>query len=225
MTQLTTPTTAAIDEMTEEQWQVAHKIAQSLVSKETDVNEVRKSIAYLRYAIDQNPSEAGKKFFSYLKTLVSQGQSIGHSNQTQDHYRNLEKACSSHLKGYQSQPAVLLHILSWVARLMFYYKNGGILEETATLDTTQKDDRSQASERQLAIQTAAQAHHFQVGQRVDAIVTKIQGNEVTYLICDTIKLSPKEPRKASQLSVGQTVTVEILDIRDDGRIKKVKCVD
>ncbi|WP_448564799.1 hypothetical protein [Trichothermofontia sp.] len=215
----------AIDEMTEEQWQLAHEIAQSLVSTETDVNEVRKSIAYLRYAIAQNPTQAGKKFFSYLKTLVNQGKSIGHSNQTQDYYRNLEKACSRYLKDYQSQPAVLLHILSWVARLMLYYKNGGILEETATLDTTKKDDRSQASERQLAIQTAAQAHHFQVGQRVEAIVADIKGKKVTYDICKIMRLTQKEPQKASHFSVGQTVTVEILDMREDGRIKRIKSVD
>jgi hypothetical protein len=37
-------------------------------------------------------------------------------------------------------------------------------------------------------------------------------------------LTEKEPKKANSLSEGQKVKVEISDLKEDGSIKKVKCV-
>jgi ABC-type uncharacterized transport system ATPase subunit len=60
---------------------------------------------------------------------------------------------------------------------------------------------------------------------LEATVTAVKGNKVTYEILGTIKLTEKEPKKAKSLSEGQKVKVEILDLKEDGSIKKVKCVD
>jgi len=62
-----------------------------------------------------------------------------------------------------------------------------------------------------------------VGQIVEAKVTAVKGNKVTYEILGTIRLTEKEPKKAQSLSEEQTVKVEILDIKEDGSPKKVKC--
>ncbi|MEO1744447.1 MAG: hypothetical protein AAFR99_21925, partial [Cyanobacteria bacterium J06629_9] len=82
--------TVAVD-LTDVQWQIADAIARQLVLDGTDVNELRKAMAYLRQVSDQE--NAGKRFFDYLKTLVRQGNSIGHSKKTVDYYRSLSAVC------------------------------------------------------------------------------------------------------------------------------------
>ena len=78
------------------------------------------------------------------------------------------------------------------------------------------------SARQVEIAKAIGSHEFAVGQVVEAKVTAIKGNKVTYEILGTIRLTEKEPKKAQSLSEEQTVKVEILDIKEDGSPKKVK---
>lgn len=60
-------TEVSLAEMTEKHWEIAHAIAQSLVKDGTDVNELGKAIAYLRSIL--NESDAGDRFFKYLKPL------------------------------------------------------------------------------------------------------------------------------------------------------------
>lgn len=212
--------------MTEADWEVAHTIAQTLVQQEMDVNELGKAIAYLRFAIQQNPKNAGTQFFNYLKTLVKQGKSIGHSGKTPEYYRNLDKACRSHLQPYQAKPLILLHVLGWTARLIRYYKEGGVIGEPLTTPQTAPaaTTQGQESQRQAEIRAIAQNQNFQVGQQVEATVKNIKGKEVTYELPGGIKLTVKEPKKYSELSVEQTVQVEILELRENGTPKKVKGV-
>ena len=66
---------------------------------------------------------------------------------------------------------------------------------------------------------------FAVGEILDAKVTNIKGNKVTYEILGGVILTKNEPKKARYLSEGQTVKVEIVDIGEDGIIKKIKCVN
>lgn len=65
---------------------------------------------------------------------------------------------------------------------------------------------------------------FEIGQILDAKVTAIKGNKVTYEILGSVKLTEKEPEKFQSLSKGQTVKVEVIDLEQDGSINKVKCV-
>jgi hypothetical protein len=218
------------DLMTEADWQVAHAIAQTLVKQETDVNEVGKAIAYLRNAVNQHPSDAGTRFFQYLETLVNHGRTIGHSDRTLDYYRTIEQTCKVYLFPYQSKPNRMLYLLGWVARLMRYYREAGAIGKD--LGTLAKPAQTTSvatieSERQAKYSAIAETQNFQVGQRIEAEVKTIKGKEVTYELPGRIKLTIKEPKKYETLSklVGKTVQVEILELRETGIPKRVKCVD
>lgn len=203
------------ESLTENQWGIAHAIAQSLVKEQTDVNELGKAIAYLRNAVNQNQADANSRFFKYLKTLVANGRQIGHSGKTTDYYRSIDKACSDCLKGFQGDASTLLQILGWASRLMRYYKEAGPIEEVVAPVVE--------SARKVEIAKAIGSHEFAVGQIVEAKVTTVKGNKVTYEILGTIRLTEKEPKKAQSISEGQVVKVEVLDIKEDGSPKKVKC--
>jgi len=203
------------ESLTDKQWEIAHAIAQTLVKEQTDVNELGKAITYLRNAVNQDRADANSRFFKYLKTLVGNGRQIGHSGKTTDYYRSIDKACSDCLKGFQGDASTLLQILGWASRLMRYYKEAGPIGEVVTPVVE--------SARQVEIAKAIGSHEFAVGHIVEAKVTAVKGNKVTYEILGTIRLTEKEPKKAQSLSEGQTVKVEILDIKEDGSPKKVKC--
>jgi len=203
------------ESLTENQWKIAHAIAQTLVKEQTDVNELGKAIAYLRNAVNQDRADANSLFFKYLKTLVANGRQIGHSGKTTDYYRSIDKACSDCLKGFQGDASTLLQILGWASRLMRYYKEAGPIGEVVAPVVE--------SARQVEIAKAIGSHEFAVGQIIEAKVTAVKGNKVTYEILGTIRLTEKEPKKAQSLLEGQVVKVEVLDIKEDGSPKKVKC--
>ena len=203
------------ESLTENQWGIAHALAQTLVKEQTDVNELGKAIAYLRNAVNQDRADANSRFFKYLKTLVGNGRQIGHSGKTTDYYRSIDKACSDCLKGFQGDASTLLQILGWASRLMRYYKEAGPIGEVVAPVVE--------SARQVEIAKAIGSHEFAVGQIVEAKVTAVKGNKVTYEILGTIRLTEKEPKKAQSLSEGQVVKVEVLDLKEDGSPKKVKC--
>jgi len=202
------------ESLTENQWGIAHAIAQTLVKEQTDVNELGKAIAYLRNAVNQNQADANSRFFKYLKTLVGNGRQIGHSGKTTDYYRSIDKACSDCLKGFQGDASTLLQILGWASRLMRYYKEAGPIGEVVAPVVE--------SARQVEIAKAIGSHEFAVGQIVEAKVTALKGNKVTYEILGTIRLTEKEPKKAQSFSENQVVKVEVLDLKEDGSLRKVK---
>ncbi|MEM9153740.1 MAG: hypothetical protein AAGB13_01715 [Cyanobacteria bacterium P01_F01_bin.33] len=204
-----------IDDLTRTQWQVADAIAIELVKSETDVNEFRKSIAYLQaYAAKE---QAGKHFFKYLNTLAKNGRQIGHSKKTQEYFKSIAQVCQQYLEPYQDDAGIMLRILGWAGRLMQYYRNAGPIGEIAA-PTVQ-------SEREAEIQAINDAQTFQLDQTLDAVVTTIKGKKVTYEILGTIKLTVKEPKKVAVLTEGQTVTVRVTGLRDDGSLKNVKFVE
>lgn len=202
------------ESLTEKQWEIAHAIAQYLVKDQTDVNEFGKAIGYLRNAVNQDRADANSRFFKYLKTLVGNGRQIGHSGKTTDYYRSIDKACSDYLKGFQGDARTLLQILGWAYRLMRYYKEAGPIGEVVVPVLE--------SARQVEIARVTASHQFAIGQIIEAKVTTIKGNKVTYEILATIRLTEKEPKKAQSLSEGQMVQVEVLDIKEDGSLRKVK---
>lgn len=210
-----TETTTAI--LTDTQWEIAHAIALTLVKENTDVNELGKAVAYLRAYVKQE--DATSRFFKYLKNLVSNGRQIGHSKKTTDYYISIDKACSDYLKNI-SNADTILQILGWVSRLMRYYKDAGVPIGEIPTPTAPPAE----SARQAEIAKVAKSQDFKVDQILDAIVTKINGNKVTYEILGTIKLTEKEPKKAGLLTEAQIVKVKILSLKDDGSIKSVKCI-
>jgi hypothetical protein len=204
------------ESLTEKESQLAHNLAITLVKEETDVNEVGKVIAYLRSIINQ--PDAGRRFFSYLKTLVTYGRQIGHSGRTAGYYRSIERACNQYLQNQQTNAQTMLKILGWAMRLMRYYKVSPIEEISVS-------EVEEISERQAEIAEVVQSQKFEIDQVLDATVLVVKGNKVTYEILGTIKLTEKEPKKAASLKEGQVVKVKITALKDDGSIKSVKCID
>jgi len=202
------------ESLTDVQSEIAHAIAKTLVQSGTDVNELGKAIAYLRTHVNQE--QAGVRFFDYLKTLAKNGRQIGHSKRTTGYYQNIEYACSQYLKAYQDDVAVMLQILGWTSRLIRYYQQADSIGEIMAPVVE--------SPRQAEIAETISAHNFAVAQVLSATVTAIKGNKVTYEMLGKIKLTQKEPKKAKSLSEGQMIKVEIVDLKEDGSIRKVKCV-
>ena len=203
--------------LTDQQWEIAHAIAQTLVKEDTDANEVSKAVAYLRTVIDKN--DATSRFLTYLKTLVRDGKMIGHSGKTAGYYRNIEATCSQYFKS-NSDASTILQILGWVSRLMKYYNNSGVPMGEITVPTAVVVE----SARQAEIAKVTESQEFKEGDIIDAKVTKINGNRVSYEILGIIKLTEREPKKASVLQEGQTVKVKIVSLKDDGSIKSIKCI-
>ncbi|BAZ88158.1 MULTISPECIES: hypothetical protein [Aphanizomenonaceae] len=203
--------------LTDQQWEIAHAMAQTLVKEDTDANEVSKAVAYLRTVIDKN--DATSRFLTYLKTLVRDGKMIGHSGKTAGYYRNIEATCSQYFKS-NSDASTILQILGWVSRLMKYYNNSGVPMGEITVPTAVVVE----SARQAEIAKVTESQEFKEGDIIDAKVTKINGNRVSYEILGIIKLTEREPKKASVLQEGQTVKVKIVSLKDDGSIKSIKCI-
>ncbi|WP_427156969.1 hypothetical protein ACQFX9_16345 [Aliinostoc sp. HNIBRCY26] len=214
-----TITESASETITDAQWEIAHAIALTLVKDDTDVNEVRKAVAYLRGYIHQ--PDATSRFFKYLKTLVSNGRQIGHSGKTTHYYRSIDKACSDYLKSINDAHTIL-QILGWVSRLMRYYKDAGVPIGEIAIPTAPPPE----SARQAEVAKASSSQKFTVGQVIEAIIAVKKNIDVTYEVVFTKqRLSKKEHKKAQDLTEGQKVKVEILELKEDGSIKKVKLVD
>ena len=211
----------ATDELTDVQWQIADAIARQLVIEGTDVNELRKAITYLRSVIHQE--ESSEKFFEYLKILAVQGQQIGHSKRTQGYHQSLYEVCGKSLKGRISEPNKLLLLLGWAARLSIYYKNSDLSQEDIQPKISIRN--FQESKRQHEVRKAAQESSISTGQIVEAIITAIRGNRVTYEIFGAIKLTQREHKNINKLQLNQLVKVKIHKLRNDGVPKSVKLLE
>lgn len=204
----------ATTDLTSTQWQVADAIARQLVLADTDANELRKAISYLRAYSDRE--EAGKQFFDYLNTLARNGNRIGHSKKTQSYLENIAQICQQYLTNYKDNTPAMLQVLGWAARLMQYYKESGPIGEISQPTTIQ-------TEKEAEIQAVSASQNFQIGQKLEATVVSIKGNKVTYEILGVIRLTEKEPKKAGVLAEGEITTVEVKALKEDGSLKSVKC--
>jgi hypothetical protein len=136
-----------------------------------------------------------------------------------DYYRGLNEACVKYLQPLQDSPQVMLEILGWAGRLIAYYQGSPIAELTnASMEIEMQ------SAKQAAVLKAAVVAGFAVGQVVVAKIENKDGNKVTYGLAGDIRLTQKEPKKAGNLIIGQSVQVEITELRETGVPKKVKLV-
>jgi cold shock CspA family protein len=106
-------------EMTEEDFDVAHALAQEMHDENVDPNEVSKGLTYLREKKD------GPRFFAYLDAIIREGRAVVRSGQTMNYYRKIRSATQRHLKGYENRPVAMATVLGWTIRLMRYYQGGG----------------------------------------------------------------------------------------------------
>lgn len=211
-------------DLSPQSWDLAHGIAMTLAKERVDVKELSKCVAYLR-SVAHHP-DAGSRFFRFTGELVRET-GLHRSNETPRYYRLIDQTCKKYLQSLQDRPAEMLQILGWAARLARYYKDGGIPigEIPQGAGNKSQDDRQQQNHQHQQDQAQHQARkaHFQTGQKLKATITNIKGNEVTFQILDTdTKLTQKEPKRAGSLSVGQEVQVEVLGLKEDGRIRKAK---
>jgi hypothetical protein len=204
-----------MSELTENQWQIAHIMARLLVQAEMDKSELRKSTAYLRTCIEV--ADGGERFFKYLQNLVHSGDKIGHSTRTLGYYRSLDEICVKYLAVMQNTPQCMLDILGWVGRLMAYYEGSPVGE---LLDAPM--EVTAISSRQAEIAQIVASQEFSIGQYLEATVTKISGNKVSYEILGVIRLTEKEPKQVAVLVENQAVMVKVLALKEDGSIKSVK---
>ncbi|NJL99673.1 MAG: hypothetical protein HC924_13130 [Synechococcaceae cyanobacterium SM2_3_2] len=205
-------------------WDIAHGIAMTLVKADTDVNELSKSIAYLRSVADH--ADVGSRFFKFTSELVKERR-LHRTKQTEGYYRSIDETCKDYLEPLKNKPAEMLQILGWAARLMRYYRDGGMpLGEIppplgSQLNSDSDRPIEEQAQRLAEIAEVLSSREFEVGQQLDATVASIKGNKVTYEILGSLKLTQKEPKKAGSLSEGQVVQIEITDLKEDGGIRKV----
>jgi hypothetical protein len=207
-----------MNNLTENQWKIAHAIARQIVQNGANAGELKKAMAYLRAYVEA--PDGGAQFFKYLANLVSGGDRIGHSKRTVEYYRGLNNACSKYLKPLQDSPQVMLEILGWSGRLIAYYQASPIAELTEAPMEVESESAKQA-----AIREAAAAARFEIGKVVEATIKTIKGKEVTYELLGNIRLTQKESKKADQLSVGDSVQVAIVELRETGVPKKLRLTD
>ncbi len=203
----------ATDSLKNEQWQAVYGMAAMLSNEGVDVNEVGKIIAYLRAYSHQE--KAGARFFEYLRTLVKNGRTIGHSGKTSEYYATIEQACKQHLQSYQDDPLTMLQILGWVARMMRYYKSGGSVDFLPEPDTPN---------RQAEIASILESQDLQIDDVLEAAIANIKGVEVTYEFLGSVRLTQKEHKKVNSLSVGQKVKVKVIELKN-GKPKKVQLIE
>ncbi|MEH2138240.1 hypothetical protein [Nostoc sp.] len=202
----------------DQMWDMAYAIANKLVQEQQQIeptkdgirSELNKIIAYLRTTISQNQDNLGENFFKYLKTLVDNSKSLKRSDRTPEYYRSIQKICTQHLAAIQSNPEAMLEVLGWSSRLFI----------AATLENF---GESTQTNRQMEIQTAAKSQNLQEGDEIEANITKISGNKVTYQLLNIFSKTVKEPKHYTSLQLGQTVIVEITEI-ENGVPKKIKYI-
>lgn len=203
-----------MSELTDEQWKVAHAIAEKMApyaekdsqkrgEKGSKASELKKAMAYLRTCV--NEPDSSQRLFKYLK----------YTEGTPDECKGLNKV---DLNSVQDNPKVMLEVLGWAGRLIGYYKGMPIAEimiGEPTIDL--------AAEKRAMILKAAAVAGYEVGQRLTVMITGIKGKEVTYAVSEQIKLTQKI-KILEGLALGQSVQVEITEMRDTGVPKKVKLV-
>ena len=207
-----------MSDLTDNQWKTAHAIARQIVQNGANAGELKKAIAYLRTCA--GTTDGGTRFFKYLGNLVGGGDRIGHSKKTVDYYRGLNDACIKYLKPLQDSPEVMLEILGWAGRLIAYYQASPIAE----LMHAPMEIEVQSAKQEAVLKAAAESG-FAVGQVVTATIENKNGNKITYGLAGDIRLTQKEPKKAESLVIGQSVQVEIIELRETEVPKKLKLVN
>ena len=117
---------------------VSDVMAQALVSRKVDPNEVSSALATLRGLED------GRQFFRFLDTVVREGRAVVRSGQTLDYYRHILDVCREHLTPYQGEPKEMAYILGWAVRLMRYYRTEGLQVEKPLHPRSRPEKPSQA---------------------------------------------------------------------------------
>ncbi|MGL4500316.1 MAG: hypothetical protein ACRCU2_14720 [Planktothrix sp.] len=221
--------------ISDEQWQATHVIAHKLVRAKIKDYHLKLIVEYVRHTLQYENSHFS--FFKYLQHLAQHGEKMTHGKQKNEGFQIIYEVCEKELIHYKDSPTAILEILGWAFRMMKYYKNAMPAGESnarhtqsPTQSPTQSLTQSPTLKRQPETPKIVENFNLKVGQRLPAIVVEIKeknkGKKITYEIQKPQqKLSNEEySHKSTLLSEGQSVTVEIVKLKDDGSIKKIKLV-
>lgn len=134
-------------QMTDTDWQIVRQLVKTFADEQLRIEpnknglttELKKVIAYLyAKANDKSlqPIQISDTFFKYLNILSIKGKQIARSGKTPDYYRCIDRICTQKLKTYRDRPVLMLQILGWTARLVPYYKDGGMDDDNASNSDT-----------------------------------------------------------------------------------------
>ncbi|HGJ67249.1 TPA: hypothetical protein ENS27_17955 [bacterium] len=126
--------------MEKKDFEVAHEIARQLVSDDTDVNEASKALEYLILCEDKN------EFLVFLRKIIDNGSIVIRSDQTLGYYRNILRACNTHLKDYNNYKD-MANVLGWAIRLMRYYRASGYIANAEKTIEAKDDDKQKPDQK------------------------------------------------------------------------------
>ena len=205
--------------MDKKQWSIAHDIAFDLVDWGTDPNELGKVIAFMRR--HRGESDAKNRLLTLVQRLANTRNALIRSRQTQRFYRNIQKACQTHLREI-SDTSEILTILGWSLRLMRYYRvePERAAEEQRRSQVPSQTPRTRPTQTQQLPQ-APEKPKFKVGDRVNATILKKERSKVTVrLQTDESEVLVFE-RLYYPKKVREKIKLRVLGVNENGRVTKI----
>ncbi len=220
--------------MSQKHWDIAHAIALEVVLDETDINELKKAISYLRTIAHRE--DLGRHFLTYYHTLLKHGRKISHSQKTEAYYKSLLEIFDYYLRQCLKQQfnnfEVVCGVLGWASRLAQYYKpepkiNDRVKAELGdVLQQRQDSIRNPSSDSTVTPSDESNSNsplkQLEVGQILDAIATKkVSKNKVTYQCLGRV-FNEKEQKNYDNIPLNRPINVEVRSLKNDGSINHIK---
>ena len=205
--------------MDKKQWSIAHDIAFGLVDSGTDPNEFGKVVAFMRRC--KGESDAKDRLMSLVQRLANSRNALIRSRQTQRFYRNIQEACETHLYDV-SDTGEILTILGWSLRLMRYYR----VEPERAVEKQRRPQAPQQTPQLRHTQTPKtpkepEKPKNKVGDRVNAIILKKEGSEVTVQLQTDENEELVFDRPYYPGRVGAQVRLRVQGVSETGQVTKV----
>ena len=233
-------------QMNEKRWTIAHNLASDLIRSEPDrekldtiTSEFGKVIAFMRHQPRTNRTKGA--LIRLLQGLAARNKQRKRSGKTPEHYQNIQKSCTEHLK-HISDPDELLLILGWSRRLMYYYKSSNVQLKPAAKQEVSRTARRQTQQQSKPPKKPKQTRRkeqnrtttpqiqqpsketeppkFKRGDKVDAKVLKNDGTRVTVQLQTDKNEKLIFERSYYPGRVGKRVKLRVVSVDKDGQIVK-----
>lgn len=205
-------------QMNETRWSIAHDLAHELHKREADKNEFKKVTAFMRQY--HKADDALEKFNTLLRQLANSGDAPIQSGKTREYYKVIQDCCQKHLDNIDDTNELLL-ILGWCSRLMHYYEEEAKRAVEEQVPQKQKQTQKQPSMESAFLKPEVEVPKIKVGDKVNATISKKEGSKVTVQLNTDNKEELIFEKPYYPGAVKTIVKLRVLDIDDDGKIKKV----